>query len=119
MGFSYDAYVAYGVHIPVDPYRYDESGHLPSDQVDLALSVPTVKEACPDVRYLEAGQYDENMFFLVTRCEGAELRTYKRIESLAEEVDWDRQIKHLIEVMGWGGLVDVIDPGWFVVADCS
>lgn len=121
MGYYTTAYVAYGVQIPINPYHRNEQGDCASDQVDDALSVPTVKEACPDVGHLTAGNVDQDSFFLVTGFheagyEAQSLGTLPR----AEEVGWDRQIHHLIEVMGWGGLIDgAYDPGWFVVADQS
>lgn len=120
MGISYDAYVAYGVRVGINPYSYNESGHDPGVQVDGALSVPTVKEACPDVGHLEAGAYDQNHIFLVTACESAGLGGYTRIGEgfEARNADWDRQITHLIEIMGWGNLVDE-KPGWFVVSDAT
>ena len=54
MGFSHEAYVAYGVRVPVGPYVSDDAGLYPSEQVDQALSVPTVRAFCPDVGHLEA-----------------------------------------------------------------
>jgi hypothetical protein len=123
MGFSHEAYVAYGVRIPVHPYRSDGTGRTPGEQVDQALSVPTVKAACPDVGHLEAGDYDRDSFFLVTKCESAGY-TPKFISDLVdstenEELSWERQLLHLIEIMGWNSLADAYAPGWFVVADCS
>jgi hypothetical protein len=41
MGFSHEAYVAYGVRVGVNPYHYDENGRSAGEQVDQALSVPT------------------------------------------------------------------------------
>lgn len=123
---DYSAYVAYGVHIPVNPYRSDDTGLFPDEQVDKALSVPTVKAACPDVGHIQAGDYDRDRFFLVTKCEEAEPGSYTRIgrdtlgrSTSDDELSWDRQILHLIEIMGWSGLADGFEPGWFVISDCS
>lgn len=125
MGFGHEAYVAYGVRIPVNPYHYHSNeDHLFADeQVTKALSVPTVKAACPDVGYLQAGNYDQDHFFLVTKCESAGYEP-KFLDDMAnstenEELSWERQILHLIEVMGWSGLADSYQPGWFIIADLS
>lgn len=123
MGFSYAAYVAYGVRIPVNPYSYDDNGRPPAEQVDQALSVPTVKAACPDVGHMQAGAYDNDVFFIVTKCESAGYEPtwiHDLVNSSeADELSWDRQILHLIEIMGWSGLADSFQPGWFVISDCS
>lgn len=120
MGYSTSAYVAYGVRVPVNPYEYDENGRNPGEQVDQALSVPTVKEACPDVGHMSAGDVDQEAFFLCTAFHEAGYEaTFMAELSCGEEVGWDRQILHLIEIMGWSGLADAFAPGWFVVADTS
>lgn len=121
MGISHEAYVAYGVHVAVHPYRYDENGRSAGEQVDQALAVPTVGEACPDVGHLQAGAYDRDMFFLVTKCDSAEPGEYTRIgsdETPATRGDWNRQLTHFLEVMGWTKLATE-EPGWFVIADES
>lgn len=120
MGFSHEAYVAYGVRVPVGPYVSDDAGLYPSEQVDQALSVPTLRAFCPDVGHLEAGDYDRDMFFVVTKCDSAELGTYTRITYGDDTQDWDVQLERFLDVMGWSRLFpDLEPPGWFVVADCS
>lgn len=120
MGYSTSAYVAYGVQVPVNPYRYDSNDRNPGEQVDQALQVPTVKAACPDVGHLSAGKYDQHNFFLVTKCEeaGYEAAFVQDMAASTEgqELIWDQQIMRLLEVMGWGGLSDSFTIGWFVVA---
>ncbi len=118
MGFSEEAYVAYGVHIPVDPHSYDEADMSIGEQVDQALSVPTVKIACPEVGHLSAGDYDKDKFFLVTKCDSAQLGEYIRVSLGSGTEDWDRQLAHMIELMGWSNL-ELESPSWFVVADLS
>lgn len=120
MGFSHEAYVAYGVRVPVGPYQYDDTGRSPGEQVDQALSVPTLRAFCPDVGHLEAGDYDADFFFVVTKCDSAELGTYTRITPDEDTRDWDVQLERFLEVMGWARLFpDLEAPSWFVVADCS
>lgn len=121
MGFSHEAYVAYGVRVPVHPYHYDDTGRSPGEQVDQALSVPTVRDFCPDVGHLEAGDYDRDQFFIVTKCDSATLGEYTRITYDGHDTaDWNRQIQRLIEIMGWDRLYpDLEPPAWFVVADMS
>lgn len=118
MGFSHDAYVAYGVRIPLGAYQSDDEGLYPSEVVDLVLSVPTVKAYCPDVGHLQAGAYDEDFFFLVTKCDSAALGEYTRITYDDTDADWDIQLERVVEVAGWRHL-DLEPPSWFVVADMS
>jgi hypothetical protein len=119
MGYSTDAYLAYGVRVPVNPYHYDENGRNPGEQVDQALSVPTLKEVAPDVGHLSAGAYDRDSFFLVTFCESAGYEP-KFLDDVpmteAGEASWERQLLAVLEHMGWNGLVDAWRPGWFVIA---
>lgn len=120
MGFSTSAYVAYGVHVPVNPYHRDSNGRSAGEQVDQALQVPTVKAACPDVGHLEAGDYDRDSFFVTTAFHEAGYEaTWLTELSCGEESGWDQQIMRLLEVMGWSGLVDEYRPGWFIIADTS
>jgi hypothetical protein len=120
MGFRHGAYVAYGVRVPVDPYVSDDAGLYPSEQVDQALSVPTLCASCPDVGYLEAGDYDADFFFVVTKCDSATLGTYTRITYGDDTRDWDVQLERFLEVMGWSRLFpDLEAPSWFVVRDHS
>lgn len=118
MGYSQEAYVAYGVYIPLDPYAQDEAGLLTTEQVDQALSVPTVKIECPEVGHLSAGDLDRDKFFLVTQCDSAELGQYIRLIPNVDTEDWNHQLAHLIDTMGWSGL-DLEPPSWFVVSDFS
>ncbi len=125
MGMYYEAYVAYGLRIPRDPYRCDNTGRTPREQVDQLLSVPTVKDACPDVGHLEAGAYDRNMFFLVTKRVSTCLGEYTRVSAPEDssgnrerEAEWTRQLSHVITLLGWSH-PDLETPGWFVVADQS
>jgi hypothetical protein len=120
MGFSHEAYVAYGVRIPVHPYHYDDTGRGPGEQVDQALSVPTLKAFCPEVGHLQAGDYDADFFFVVTKCDSATLGAYTRIVPDEDTRDWDVQLERFLEVMGWDRLFpDLEPPSWFVVADMS
>ncbi len=115
MGMFHAAYVAYGVQVDVDPYGHDR----PTDQIDDALSVPTVKEACPDVDHLLAGGYDDDKVFIVTAHQEAGYEPTRFYPSHGEaEAYWGGQIVHFLEVMGWSELV-AKEPSWFVIADTS
>lgn len=120
MGYSTSAYVAYGVRIPLSPYVYDENERNVGEQVDQVLSVQTVKAACPDVGHMTAGAYDQHEFFLTTAFHeaGYEAQWVSDLADSSEnqELSWERQLMHLIEVMGWTGLADSFQVGWFVVA---
>lgn len=112
------AYLAYGLHIPVDLYAHD--GRTPGEVVDEALSAPGMKIWCPDVGHLGSGAYDPGSFFLVTACESADLGTHTKVDVTGSEHlegGWDRQLTYLLACLGWHHMYELEPPGWFIVAD--
>lgn len=116
MDLSYAAYVGYGVLIPVDPYERNDKGMYPDEAVDQILSVGAVRSVCPDVGHLTATTYPQNMFFLVTQCDSAELGEYTRFTRDNDTGSWDWQLDYLVQLMGWSGF-DIERPSWFVVSN--
>lgn len=126
MSISHGSYLAYGLRVSINPYEYNDEGLTPGEQVGQALSVPTVRATCPDVGHLQAGAYDDDMFFLTTECHTAEIAEVHWIGSgsdgnaQAKRLDWDRQLYRMVEIMGWRELIcKPHTAGWFIVTDES
>lgn len=107
MGFSRATYFAYGIRI----------ADTPSDVLDAALN------ALPeDTRpgYLLAGNYDQDMTFLVTEHREIKLGTFELVtpESFNryERPAWDVALRIAAEHIGVEALSE---PGWFTVPDMS
>ncbi|WP_031514806.1 hypothetical protein [Streptomyces sp. NRRL F-5123] len=113
MGFSRSTYFAYGLRINTDQYAWVESEHAEAE-------LPKIKADCPDVGHLSAGDYDRDMFFLVTKCNEVDLGEYEHVtpqSATAEQLaDWDRQLVAAAMALGYK---DTSAPGWLVVPDCS
>ncbi|MFF4751809.1 hypothetical protein [Streptomyces sp. NPDC001270] len=118
MGMYYSTYFAYGVHIPLpnDVHTWAEN-----DRIDEKLR--TLKEQCPDVGYLSAGNYDADRLFLTTQCDEVDLGTYKHVtpETVTAEqlAEWNRQLAVAVDALGYGTLPDLAGPGWICVPDLS
>lgn len=113
MGFSRSTYFAYGIRINTDQYAWEEADHAETE-------LPKIKSACPDLGHLSAGDYDQDDFFLVTRCNTVELGTFIHVTpqtATPERIaDWDRQLIAAAMALGY---TDTSAPGWLVVPDCS
>jgi hypothetical protein len=113
MGFSRSTYFAYGIHVTTEDHAWHEADHADAE-------LPKIKDACPDVRHLTAGDYDRDMFFLVTRSRVLEPGEFEHITpqaASAEQIaDWDRQLIAAAMALGYRA---TSAPGWLVVPDCS
>lgn len=114
MGMYHSTYFAYGIHIPTG----DRPAWEESERADTEL--PKIKAGCPDVGHLSAGDYDRDMFFLVTKSTEVDLGGFEHVtpqtatpEQIAE---WDRQLIAAAMALGY---TDTSAPGWLVVPDCS
>lgn len=118
MGMYHCTYFAYGVHIPLpdDVHPWAEN-----DRVEAELK--TLKEQCPDVGYLSAGNCDADELFLTTQCDEVELGSYKHVtpETVTPErlAEWNRQLAFAVQALGYAELFDLSAPGWLCVPDLS
>ncbi|MFJ8146956.1 hypothetical protein ACIQ6R_18040 [Streptomyces sp. NPDC096048] len=118
MGMYHSTYFAYGVHVPVP------NGVHPwaeNDRVNEQLIA--VKEQCPDVGWLSAGNYDADELFLTTQCDEVSLGTFKHVtpETVTAEqlADWNRQLAIAVDALAYSTLPDLGAPGWLCVPDLS
>jgi len=113
MGYYHSTYFAYGIHIPVDGPAWRETERLEKE-------LPKLKEHCPDVGYLEAGDYDRDMVFLTTTSREIALGEYGRANlATAEQCGlWCTQLAFAVEALGYSGL-NLAAPGWLCVPDLS
>jgi hypothetical protein len=113
MGMYHSTYFAYGVHVRTDNYAWHEAEHADAELAKL-------KDRCPDVGHLSAGDYDRDMFFLVTKATEVSLGTYEHVtpDTATREqlLDWNRQLNEAAHALGY---TDVSLPGWLVVPDLS
>jgi hypothetical protein len=92
MGFWRSTYFAYGLEVPAGGAPWQAAEHLETE-------LPKLKQQCPDVGFLQAGDYDQDMTFLVTKSEEIELGTYA--------------------ALGYPTGPDLKGPGWICVPDLS
>lgn len=113
MGFHHSTYFAYGIHVKTDTYPWEE-GERAEDVLKQH------KATCPDVGHLSAGDYDRDMFFLVTKCDEVSLGKFEHVTpqtATAEQLaDWDRQLIAAAMALGYA---DTSAPGWLVVPDLA
>lgn len=114
MGMSHSTYFAYGLEIPTAGPAWQEAEHLEQE-------LPKHKDRCPDVGFLQAGDYDQDMFFLVTDCQEIELGTYGRTNTATTEqrANWDIQLANAVHALGYSDTAELPAPGWIAVPDCS
>lgn len=116
MGFSRSTYFAYGIEIPASGYPWQTAEHLETE-------LPKLKDQCPDVGFLQAGNYDEDMTFLVTKSEEIELGTYEIVRPAdvgdEQRADWDRQLAAAVSALGLADSPELKGPGWICVPDLS
>ncbi|MCP9205543.1 hypothetical protein [Streptomyces cucumeris] len=111
MGFHHSTYFAYGIQIPDNGAPWQMAERLEAE-------LPKLKDQCPDVGFLQAGNYDDDMTFLTTRCDEVGLGEFKTVtpqtatgEQLAS---WNGQ---LVAAAAALGIADPAVPGWIVVPD--
>lgn len=116
MGFSHSTYLAYGVRIEDTPSWVMEEKKLnehPPAEGEREMSNDRVG-------FLHAGDYDEDMTFLVTYCESVNLGSYYRVpdplDDAAKRALWDENIAWAVK---HNGFLPAGEPVWFVVPDCS
>ncbi|MFE2930654.1 hypothetical protein [Streptomyces sp. NPDC059278] len=114
MGYYQSAYFAYGLRLPTDGPSWEET-----DRIDAELA--QVKERCPDVGHLSAGDYDHDMVFLVTKCDEVSLGTYGRGSEVSpeERAAWDAQLANAVHALGYADRPELEAPGWLCVPDLS
>lgn len=114
MGYYQSTYFAYGLRIPVEGPAWKET-----DRLDKEL--PKLKDRCPDVGHLAAGDYDRDMVFLVTDSQEIELGSYGWANTATAEqrANWDTQLAHAVLALGYSELPDLAAPGWLCVPDLS
>lgn len=116
MGMYHSTYFGYGILIPVDGPPWQEAERLEEE-------LKKLKDQCPDVGYLQAGNYDDDMTFLVTTSDEIDLGTYKFVSpethSAEHLADWDRQLATAIDALGYREKIGPASPGWLCVPDLS
>ncbi|WP_405794076.1 hypothetical protein [Streptomyces sp. NBC_01506] len=113
MGMYHSTYFAYGIHVVTDQHGWQASEHAETE-------LPKVKDRCPNVGYLTAGNYDEDMLFLVTESTEVDLGKFEHVTparvSAEQQADWDRQLAEAARALGYG---EFSSAGWLVVPDLS
>jgi hypothetical protein len=114
MGMYHSTYFAYGLHIPTDAHPRTET-----DRIDAALA--TVKNRCPDVGHLTAGDYDRDMLFLVTESDEISLGQYGHgLEATPEQIaNWGHQLAFAVHHLGYDQLPGLKAPDWLCIPDLS
>lgn len=113
MGMYHSTYFAYGFRIPDDgaPWQL-------ADRIDAELA--KLKDQCPEVGHLQAGDYDRDMTFLVTKSDEVDLGEYKTVtpETATGEqyAAWNAQLAAAGAALG---IEEIPVPGWLVVPDLS
>ena len=111
MGMYHSTYFAYGFQIP-DTHP----GAL--EDLDDQLRQHNEQHG-GDVGYLNAGNYDQDMTFLVTHSTEVSLGKFEHVTPQtysAEQYEaWNRELKAAAKALG----VVTREPGWLVVPDLS
>lgn len=114
MGMYHSTYFAYGLQIPDSGAPWEMA-----ERLEEQLKNP----GFPDVGFLQAGDYDSDMTFLVTKSEEISLGSYQVVHpgTVTDEqrADWDRQLRAAIEALGLADTPDLMEPGWICVPDLS
>jgi hypothetical protein len=111
MGMYHSTYFAYGFQIPdVSPCA--------SEDLDTQLHRHNEQHG-GDVGTLQAGDYDQDMTFLVTYCTEARLGSYENVTpqtwSPEQYETWNEALRAAAQSLG----VVPREPGWIVVPDLS
>ncbi|MFE6225445.1 hypothetical protein [Streptomyces sp. NPDC057854] len=114
MGYYHSTYFAYGLRIPTEAHPWHEA-----DRIDTVLA--TVKDRCPNVSHLQAGDYDRDMLFLVTQANEIPLGQYGRatLATAEQRANWDTQLANAIHALGYAQHPDLEAPGWICIPDLS
>ncbi|MGW4388228.1 hypothetical protein [Streptomyces sp. NPDC004685] len=114
MGMYHSAYFAYGLRIPIEGHAWEEAERLDPE-------LQKLKERCPDVGYLTAGDYDRDMVFLTAQCTEVELGEYGRASLATREqcAAWDAQLANAVHDLGYADRPGLEAPGWICVPDLS
>ncbi|KAB7850180.1 hypothetical protein [Streptomyces mobaraensis] len=111
MGMHHSTYFAYGLHVTIDAHPWEEA-----ERVEAELA--RLNDRCPDVHHLAAGDYDNDQFFLVTRCTEVTPGQFEHITATTvpaeRQADWNRQLGEAAEALGYSRITE---PGWLVVPD--
>ena len=114
----HSTYFAYGVHIPLP-----DDIHVWAETDRLDTELRALKDQCPDVGHLSAGNYDADELFLTTQCNEVALGTYIHVtpETVTAEqlAEWNRQLAIAVEALGYDQLPGLSGPGWLCVPDLS
>lgn len=113
MGYYHSAYFAYGIHIPTDNQA---ATWAETERLDTEL--PKLRDRCPDVGHLSAGDYDRDQLFLTTKCDEIPLGQYGRASTATAEqrANWDLQLANAVHALGYR---DLTAPGWLCIPDLS
>lgn len=116
MGMYYEAYVAYGALIQ----RPDYVDYDMIENMDTAGTRENEIMTKYKLKHLIAGNYDRDMFFLVTASESVKLGSYVMINDISMKnfnyVDNSSRILDGAEELG----LEILDgPGWVLVPDLS
>lgn len=113
MGMYHSTYFAYGIRVITDEHGWQAAEHAETE-------LPKVKGRCPDVGVLTAGDYDRDMFFLVTESTEVRLGNFEHVTpgraSAEQQATWDQQLAEAARALGYD---EVTAPGWIVVPDLS
>lgn len=113
MGMYHSTYFAYGFRIPDTGAPWQMAERLEAE-------LPKLKATCPDVGFLQAGNYDEDMTFLTTQCDEVDLGEFKTVTPQLfpreERSTWNEQLRTAAAALG---IEDILEPGWIVVPDLS
>jgi hypothetical protein len=111
MGMYHSTYFAYGFQIADVP---------PGDSEDLDTQLHRHNEQHGgDVGTLQAGDYDQDMTFLVTHCTEVSLGSYETVtpqtHSPRQYETWNQALRTAAQSLG----VVAREPGWLVVPDLA
>lgn len=104
--------IAYGLNLPLAGDAYDHTDRI-------ATTLATVKDRCPDVKLIEAGNdTTAETIFLVTFEETVQPGTYVRAGASPEQQgEWNTQLAFAIDALGYSGLPGMEAPAWLCMSD--
>lgn len=128
MGFHHSTSVAYGVHVPGDKWRAGTWAAVEGEFLDGVIYETGLKGT--GVGWMDAGDYDRDMLFVVCGPEynsndplthiEVKLGTFRSYPASwfegEQRREWDALIRDVCEAAGYG---DLGEPGWIVCPDVS